>query len=755
MMEIEELKQKKLWVNWEKKKRANGKIDKVPISYSGGATGTNEEYKNTWGTFEQVDGKFDGSGIVLKEGLCSIDIDDNSLDNPIIQDIINTINTYTEGSPSGNGYHLLFVVDVDRIPIITDNEGKKKLDNKYYVKNPENHFECYISGLTNRYMTFTGNVVVDKSIEECTDKLLWFLDKYMVKPKTIQPIKDTSEINETTIELVTSTIKKTSKNEKFNELFNGNMVQYNDDHSSADMALCSILAFYCGDNQNLIDSIFRKSKLYRDKWDRQDYRDMTIQKAIENCNGNFYNGGINFEVLSYLVENNIETMYKWDDSGVSTLFAKIYNHKLIFNTTANEWYFYTGKVWSKDEKGMYASTLIEEFIKILNYYAINFVENEGFKDFTKKQMNFGKRKTLLDDSKSCMYMSENKFDVRENILNCQNGTLDLETMILQPHNNNDLLSKICNVSFIPNVKCGRWEQFIDEIMEENQNKTEYLQKLFGYSLTDDTFLERLFVLYGESTRNGKGTLVGSIEYMLGDYATSAKPSILAQKIYENSKQASPDVARLKGVRFLNISEPDRDLQLDSAFVKTVTGRDQIVARHLYKEEIRFIPQFKIFINCNYLPNISDTTLFGSDRIDVLKFTKHFDENERDVTLKDKFKEPQNMTGIFNWCLDGLQKFKIDGLKPPSEVKAATQEYEYKADRLKQFLDEKMQPSHKNITISETYEIYENWCIERDLPHETKKMFKEKLIKKNLYLERATICGNTYYNVIPKMELKPQ
>jgi hypothetical protein len=50
--------------------------------------------------------------------------------------------------------------------------------------------------------------------------------------------------------------------------------------SEADAALCQILAFWSNGNAARIDRLFRRSGLYREKWERQDYRDRTVERAI-------------------------------------------------------------------------------------------------------------------------------------------------------------------------------------------------------------------------------------------------------------------------------------------------------------------------------------------------------------------------------------------------------------------------------------------------------------------------------------------
>ena len=102
-------------------------------------------------------------------------------------------------------------------------------------------------------------------------------------------IKSTKCVDSDICNDIIEIIKKSKQAEKFNKLyFEGDITDYDEDDSSADLALCDILAFYCGENFELIDTLFCKSKLYRTKWDRPDYKSSTITKAIESCDGKFY-----------------------------------------------------------------------------------------------------------------------------------------------------------------------------------------------------------------------------------------------------------------------------------------------------------------------------------------------------------------------------------------------------------------------------------------------------------------------------------
>ena len=244
----------------------------------------------------------------------------------------------------------------------------------------------------------------------------------------------------------------------------------------------------------------------------------------------------------------------------------------------------------------------------------------------------------------------------------------------------------------------------------------------------------------------------TIAYMFGDYATSSTPDTLALK-KKDSSRPSGDIARLNECRFLNMSEPSRQLILDSALLKTLLGRDKITARHLNQSEFEFYPKFKLFINCNYLPIIDDDTVFASGRVNVITFDKHFKEGERDEKLKDKLKAENEISGIFNWCLEGLEKFRKEGLKIPKEIEIATAEYRKSNDKIDIFIKQELVKSDKNVTFADVFKRYSKWCENYNQPSLDKGEFKEKLEKKVVLKKHATVKGKTASNLVTGYELK--
>ena len=222
-------------------------------------------------------------------------------------------------------------------------------------------------------------------------------------------------------------------------------------------------------------------------------------------------------------------------------------------------------------------------------------------------------------------------------------------------------------------------------MSGDQEKAEFLQMSLGYALSGDSRYECMFILYGETTRNGKGTLMESILRIFGDYGKAVRPETIAQKNKVDSQAPSEDVARLAGLRFVNIAEPRRGMVMNAAQVKNMTGNDTLNARFLHENSFDFEPQFKIYINTNYLPDVTDMTLFSSGRILIIPFDRHFEEWEQDKTLKETFRKPEVQSAILNWLIEGFQILRTKGFRIPDAVAAATESYCQESDKIRQFM----------------------------------------------------------------------
>jgi len=341
------------------------------------------------------------------------------------------------------------------------------------------------------------------------------------------------------------------------------------------------------------------------------------------------------ELKTHLAGNS--ELYPRNDIGIARLFYDIHREQIWSFVTAcyvvelKSWYAYDGRRWVKDEGGLSVMKHCKNFAQALAAFAeANDDGSVEGKAFVKYAMGFHGRKRregLLSDARSVAPKSLGNFDRGMMLLNCWNGTLDLKALTLKPHRAEDYITKLARVKYVQTATCPRWDSFISEVMCGDADTAVFLQKALSYALTGDTSLECFFILYGSTTRNGKTTLTETIASILGDYARTIQPQTFSRRSADGASP-SPDIARLKGARLVNMPEPEKGLELNIALIKQLTGGDTYTGRFLNENPIEFKPEFKIFINTNHLPRTSDDTVFSSDRVKLVPFESKRQINPR-------------------------------------------------------------------------------------------------------------------------------
>lgn len=304
------LRDREQWVAWRYKFDADrDEWTKVPVDVNTGGFASSTD-PDTWTSFDEAvnyhdrDGTdTDGVGFVVHDGdvFVGVDLDDcrdpdtGDLE-PWADELLEDVPTYAEASPSGTGLRLFglgFVPD-----------GGTRAD----VDGAEGHLEMYETG---RYLTVTGHAI-DSSpddVEQVNDEIADVHAEYIAddEPDAETPkaagdggVKADSPganpgvdgpkpgsdgtTNGLTDEELLEKAKAAENGDKFARLWVGDTSGY-ESHSEADLALCGLLAFWTGGDRNRIDRLFRRSGLYRDKWDddrgAQTYGERTIDKALE------------------------------------------------------------------------------------------------------------------------------------------------------------------------------------------------------------------------------------------------------------------------------------------------------------------------------------------------------------------------------------------------------------------------------------------------------------------------------------------
>jgi len=296
------------------------------------------------------------------------------------------------------------------------------------------------------------------------------------------------------------------------------------------------------------------------------------------------------------------------------------------------------------------------------------------------------------------------------LLNCRNGTLDLRTGTLRPHDPDDLLTKQAPVVYDPDAACPLWTAYLSHAQRGDSDMLGFLQRLVGLCLTGITTEKVLPILHGPSN-SGKTTFTKVILALLGeDYAQIVAETTVSRK--DGADGIPDDVARLRGVRFALVSETGEGMQLNEARIKAYTGRNRISARKLYGEWFEFDPEFKLIIETNNKPHIRENSTAVWNRIKLVPFTVVLPEAEQDKALIDKMVAAE-LPGILAWAVEGCRAWQRDGLGQPAQVTEATAEYQGDSDTLAAFLAEccEVVPDVKERSGT-VYAFYQGWMRER-------------------------------------------
>ncbi|MGH0791115.1 phage/plasmid primase, P4 family [Bacillus cereus] len=734
-----ELKNLPQWVLWRKEER-NGKPTKIPYQANGEMAQANN--RRTWSTFATavkfyLEGDYDGIGFVFsrQDNYIGIDIDKCVVagkTNTFATEIIDTVDSYTEFSPSEKGIHIIIKGSLPQSVLGT---GRK---------NTKHGLEIYSYG---RFFTFTGNRENSNDVYDRTDELAEVFEQYFAD-SDIQGRVNLAEFEKDEIKISNDALWEKmfrSKNgDEIRSLYNGSLI--NKDHSASDLSLCNHLAFWTGKSATRMDSMFRETSLIRDKWDvihfrdtNETYGERTIATAISSTSSTILDYKQPFDEFSFdfisedvaeVVEDKLKRKFKLTELGNAERIAYEYGHVIKFVHDIG-WYIWDGKRWRVDTK----KEIERITAKVLR--SLSKSEDESEIKWARMCERRNVRMNSIKDLMPLVPGAREDFDRHKYLLNVANGMVDLQTGQLRPHNRDVYLSKITNVTFDEQAKCPEWQKFLEQIFQGNQELTDYMQRLIGYSLTGEITEQIMVFLIGGGS-NGKSTFINIIKDLMGDYGRQAKSDTFIKK---KETGANNDIARLAGARFVSAIESEDGEQLSETFVKQITGGEPVLARFLRQEFFEFIPEFKVFFTTNHKPVIKGVDEGIWRRIRLIPFNLQLPKEKRDKKLPEKLS--LEMPGILNWAIEGCLKWQQSGLNDPAIVRKATGDYKEEMDILGPFMFECcFKRDDVQMEAKQLYETYANWCF-RNGEHQLKnRAFYRILETQGFKRERGN--RNKYY-----------
>lgn len=677
--------------------------------------------RSTWTDFATAyatlinEPRFDGLGFMLADEIICIDLDNKEDEMPetdfkaMLHEILDVIPSYCEISMSGKGYHIF---------------AKGKLPEGYRKKK---HIEMYDK---QRFIAFTGNIYGSfKGVIEAQEGINKVHAKYLgSKETTTENIEIVIRESNLSIDEV---LEKGKHNDKFMKLYEGEWEGLGfPSQSEADASFSSLLAYYTGNDIELMDEVFRTSGLYRRKFDRKQnnstYGRLLLESAVAWATEHMQDDLIHGELVSYKVEgyeevidsvveqngerttvsipSKIKTPSRFTDTANSQILLDKYGDIIRYNYDNKAWYLWNGTHWEwdvKDKIKQYAEHVGNEMLR----FAKRTMDDQGIKNAL-RVLNSAGKKNMIDELRhqpNIPILNE-ECDTHQFMLNTKSGMYDLENDELLPHDKSMYFTKI--VPHEIDTKPPRlWLKFMHEVFLGDIELIKYVQKLIGYTLTGSIKEQAIFILYGGGN-NGKSIFIDTLQAMMGDYATSVPMEVLMEK--KGGVNVETTIARIKGARLIHASESESDDAINEGLIKQITGGEKIIGRFLYGNQFEYYPEYKLWISTNNKPIIKGTDYGIWRRIVIIPFKYVVPNDKVDKNLMEKLRK--ELPQILNWAIEGYRLYLKEGLELPQVIIEEKEQYRSEMDYMANFIKDRLEiRSGYQLQASIVYKEYVKWC----------------------------------------------
>jgi putative DNA primase/helicase len=309
---------------------------------------------------------------------------------------------------------------------------------------------------------------------------------------------------------------------------------------------------------------------------------------------------------------------------------------------------------------------------------------------------------------SGVIVAHEQLDADPYLLNCLNGTVDLRTGELRPHDPADLCTLQCPVRFDPDALAPLWAKCLDR-WQPDLEVQEYLQREAGASACG-LHTETLSIHYGGGA-NGKSKYFGAQQHALGPYAVVPHKSLL---VASRNEQHDTVKAALFRARLAVAGETSDSASISEDQAKNLTGGDPIMARRMREDPWEFMPSHTLVMFSNHLPTITGTDEGIWRRVRMIPWNVTIPEGERDLTLPERLRA--EAPGILRWMVEGARRFLADGLTPPVSVRVATEGYRTEEDTAARFMADVgliFDPGSEVVSSTLT-ELHLQWCLDNSV-----------------------------------------
>jgi putative DNA primase/helicase len=396
-----------------------------------------------------------------------------------------------------------------------------------------------------------------------------------------------------------------------------------------------------------------------------------------------------------------------NDEGNGEAFRSIYGDDFLY-CGAFGWLSWNGKFWDASLAEARLDAKVTEVLRRRRLAAVLYSKEAVVKASI---TNRGRINACIEGLRQRLAVSIDDFDNNPDLINCQNGVVNLKTGQLISHDKTQRFTYCIPTSYNPGADYKPWTDFLSQVIGDGAEVVDYLQKAVGYSLTGHTSEECLFYCYGP-TRGGKGTFTEAMLELLG-YPLTSEVDFNTFTATRDGDSSNFDLAQLRPAHIVFASESTRYRPLNAAKVKALTGGNRVRCCFKHKDFFSYRPRYSIWLTSNWPVNgdVDDDALWG--RLRVISFP-HTYLGKEDKSLKQRIKSPETLEGILTWAVEGAMawyKAGNNGLKAPEQINTATEAQRSEADYVQSWLDECCDTSDKTSWESHPNIIssYREWC----------------------------------------------
>ena len=457
----------------------------------------------------------------------------------------------------------------------------------------------------------------------------------------------------------------------------------------------------------------------------------------------------NFEGYTEIEASNIDRLIKaacslTEFDVASVIHAKFRDNYKCSDFKNNIWYRWSGHIWretdsgvdlllrlSKEIAGIFFRKMADVSNELVNRglvlcltpedkkdcgkceYCILNSERIGFEKVYKKLKTTGFKANVMRECRELFFDDtfNSKVDANKDLIAFNNGVMDLTTVTFRDGKPDDYISFSTGIDYEADkeyYEYSEWprvEKFLQQVLPDPDVR-EYFMKHLATNLIGGNQAQKFHILTGSGS-NGKSMITNLMSKVLGDYACTVPISLLTQK-RKGSGNAAPEVARLKGRRFVTMQEPDEAIALNTGLMKELTSGEKMYARDLFKSGSEFEVLAKFHLACNEKPKINTVDGGTWRRLVVINFISKFVSNPSGPNEFPLDESIQFAVNSLQWAMPfasylihilktsvGLRK-----LTAPGKVMEYTSDYRNENDAIAKFISERVREVEQGEEITQ-------------------------------------------------------